>query len=69
MQLVKFSRDMAPYNKGDTRLVPDDLADTLMKSGDIDDMQPFPESGSEPAPKRKKLSLGLGRPGKQYDTR
>jgi hypothetical protein len=34
MKLVEFARDMRPYVKGETRAMPDDLADKLISAGD-----------------------------------
>ena len=51
MKLVKFTKDMRPHVAGETRVVPDDVADSLVKAGDatvepsIFDRQP----GARPA--------------------
>lgn len=55
MKLVEFTRDMRPHTKGDTRAVPDTVADELVAAGDavvrpsvFDDRQPEP-----PLPSRR----------------
>jgi len=32
--MVEFTRDMRPHNKGDTRVVPDEIAAQLVEDGD-----------------------------------
>jgi hypothetical protein len=59
MKLVTFSRDMAPHGAGDTRLVPDDVADRLADEGAVSNVRPFPPEPPKPA----------HRPGKRYLSR
>jgi hypothetical protein len=48
VKLVEFAKDMAPHVKGETRLVPDLLAEILHANGDITDrILPWP---AEPPP-------------------
>ena len=51
MKLVTFAKDMAPHRVGDTRLVPDDVADRLVKSGEASGATPFPPQADAPRPK------------------
>jgi len=54
MKLVAFTRDMAPYVKGETRAVPDELADRLIADGDAE-VRASVFDAAEPA------AQGLGR--------
>lgn len=51
MRMVKFTRDMAPHNKGDTRVVPDEIADSLVKEGSATYQA---NEFFDPPPKKKK---------------
>ena len=42
MQLVTFAHDVAPHVAGETRLVPDALAEELLENGDLSDCQSYP---------------------------
>lgn len=49
MRIVTFARDMAPHVRGERRLVPDDVADRLVASGDAEpDPAPFPAPPAAP---------------------
>lgn len=48
MMLVTFSEPMVPYGVGDTRLVPDDVAENLKRDGVISSAEPWPPSGEAP---------------------
>lgn len=50
MKLVEFTRDMAPHVAGESRLVPDTLADTLAAEGAVINVRPWPDH--QPDPKR-----------------
>lgn len=43
MKTVTFARDMAPHVAGESRVVPDDVAARLHKSGDVGEPRPFPD--------------------------
>lgn len=53
MKIVTFVREMRPYNVGDTRVVPDDVAAQLVACGDVKDPPasfPLVPSTGSPAP-------------------
>ncbi len=47
MKTVTMNRALRPFGAGDVALLPDDLADQLVASGDARDPAPYPP-GSEP---------------------
>jgi hypothetical protein len=49
MKIVTFTTPMRPHSVGDTRIVPDDVADKLVADGVAGNPQHFPP-GSAPAP-------------------
>lgn len=64
MKLVKFTTAMSPHSVGEERVVPDDVAERLVKNGEAT-ARPFPPPDLAPmvqraveAPKRPTLSLG-----------
>lgn len=68
MKQVTFTKDMAPHKAGESRVLPDPVADRLVASGEASDPRPFPPADVAPAtavgdaaPPRK--------PGKFYQTR
>ena len=73
MRQVRFTKDMRPgHTAGDTRIVPDDVAQKLVAEGVAEDEGSFPETmaiTSRPQKKKRPtLSLG-GNPAKTYETR
>lgn len=42
MKLVTFAQDVAPHSKGDTRLVPDEVAAALEQAGEISSAVSWP---------------------------
>lgn len=66
MKLVKFNRMMSPFNAGETRLVPDDVAVQLESDGVIETNPPDFPAKPVPAPvaaaadasRRQKLGRG-----------
>lgn len=42
MKLVEFTRDMAPHVAGESRLVPDPLAEILAREGTVTNIRPWP---------------------------
>lgn len=55
MKIVEFTRDMAPHVRGESRIVPDGLADALTKAGDVTNVRNWPETEQQheqPRPKR-----------------
>ena len=62
MKLVEFTRDMRPHKAGETRVVPDDVAQRLIAEGDalprssVFDEQP----AAKPAPARRYLTRKRG---------
>jgi hypothetical protein len=49
MKIVKLTRDMRPWREGQDAVLPDDLADKLVKAGDAKDSRPFPPQDVAPA--------------------
>ena len=47
MKIVEFTRDMAPHVAGESRIVPDLLAEILAAEGSITNVRPWPP---EPRP-------------------
>ncbi len=71
MKLVTFDRAMAPFQPGETRLVPDDVAQSLQAEGFVREMSDFPASTTatpEP-PAKPKLSLPGRRDRQSYLTK
>lgn len=50
MKDVRFTRDMAPHGRGDRRIVPDEIAIQMEKTGDVDDVRPFPDGRASKRP-------------------
>lgn len=44
MKIVEFTRDMAPHGIGDTRIVPDLLAEMLAAEGAVTNVRPWPDA-------------------------
>ena len=42
MKLVELTRDLRPWRAGDSALVPDAVADAMVKAGDGHNARPFP---------------------------
>ena len=42
MKLVELTRDLRPWRAGDSALVPDMVADAMMKAGEAHNARPFP---------------------------
>jgi hypothetical protein len=51
--IVRATRDMRPWQKGEDRVLPDDLAAKLVKDGDAEDPRPFPPADVAPRPPAK----------------
>lgn len=70
MKLVTFARPMAPHGVGDTRLVPDDVAERLREEGTISASEPFPPRASAPAPQKpSRPVLNIERPARASTAR
>jgi len=81
MKMVEFTRDMLPQRAGETRVVPDAVAEKLIAAGDAKPrdsvfdkaesrLRPLPEYGSDSAqPRRVKNSPAKPSIGKSYKTR
>lgn len=55
MKLVEFTRDMRPHVKGETRVVPDDVAGKLVADGDAVPRPSIFDDALPPAePKRRR---------------
>jgi hypothetical protein len=52
VKLVTFARDMHPHRAGDTRLLPDAVADRLLAEGEATQAQDWPARSSVPASPR-----------------
>lgn len=65
MRIVTITRDMRPYRAGQDAVLPDDLADKLLKSGEAKDPRPFPPPDVAPAKPVGTLTL----PKSKYFTR
>lgn len=50
MKLVTFGRAEMPYNAGDKRLVPDDVAENLRRSGVLSAVETWPKPAAPPPP-------------------
>jgi hypothetical protein len=50
MKLVELTRDMRPWRAGDSALVPDVVADAMVKAGEAHNARPFPPEADKPAP-------------------
>ena len=48
MKLVELTRDLRPWRAGDSALVPDMVADAMVKAGEAHNARPFPHT-AEPA--------------------
>jgi hypothetical protein len=57
MKIVKLTRDMRPWRAGDDAVLPDELAEKLLKLGEAQDPRPYPPSDVAPAAPRETLSL------------
>lgn len=56
MRLVELTRDLRPWRAGDSALVPQDIAERMVASGEATNMRPYPEtvaSTPPPAPPRR----------------
>ena len=42
MKLVELTRDLRPWRAGDSALVPDAVADAMVKTGEAQSARPFP---------------------------
>ena len=60
MKMVEFTRDMRPHKAGETRVVPDALAEKLIAAGDakprdsVFDKRVEPPARGKPYPTRKR---------------
>jgi hypothetical protein len=65
VKLVEFTRDMRPHCKGETRVVPDDVAAALIAGGDATErtsvFDAAPANTAQPESKQPE-SKGRGRP-------
>jgi hypothetical protein len=57
-KLVTFNRAMSPYAAGESRLVPDDVAERLDSEGVLSASKPFPE-GAAAVPPPSRVSTHL----------
>lgn len=63
MKLVTFGGDMAPHGAGDTRLVPDEVAQQLEDDGKLSASEPWPADAASRAPEKPvRPILKPGRP-------
>ena len=70
MQIVTFARAVPPYQKGSTRVVPDDVALKLMESGDVSASADWPSAAEGKAPEKpRRPVLNLKRPSGTSDRR
>ena len=61
-RIVKLTRDMKPWGKGQDAVLPDELAAKMIKSGDAEDSRPFPPPDVAPrVPVAAPLPPGKGR--------
>jgi hypothetical protein len=42
MKTVRLSREMRPHHKGADVIMPDDVAEQMVRNGDAEDPRPFP---------------------------
>jgi hypothetical protein len=49
MRIVQMTRDLRPWAKGQDAVVPDGVAQKLLKDGDAADSRPFPPPDVAPA--------------------
>ena len=47
MKLVELTRDLRPWRAGDSALVPDMVADAMVKAGEAHNARPFPPVAAE----------------------
>ncbi len=52
MKLVELTRDLRPWCAGDSALVPDAVADAMVKAGEAQSARPFP-----PQPEADKITV------------
>lgn len=71
MKIVRFTTDMAPWQKGQDAALPDSVADRLVKSGEAEDPRPFPPQDIKPPADPLVLSAEeqKTRPSRRYLTR
>ncbi len=67
-QIVTIVRDMRPWRAGQDAVLPDDLADKLVKAGDAQNPRPYPPQDVAPAVPVGTETLTLKRP-RPYFTR
>jgi len=48
MRVVQLTRDLRPWHKGQDAVLPDDLAERLLKSGEATNPRPFPPADVAP---------------------
>lgn len=47
MKTVDLTTDISPWRKGDSVPLPDDVADRLVKSGEAENIRPFPDKAMQ----------------------
>ena len=57
MKMIKFTKAMAPHGVGDTRVVPDDMADRLIKEG-VAEFEPNVIFDAKRKEERKRFKIG-----------
>lgn len=68
MKIATFTRDMAPFRAGDSRVVPDLVGDRLESEGSAT-LRPFPPADVTPPSLDMPLAEQPHRPGRRYPHR